>query len=236
LLFALPTQNLEEVRLDVATALHFSPAHVSAYCLTVPEGHKLSVGRAPDEEQGEMFELIDRELASGGIYRYEISNFAKPGFESRHNLLYWTDQPYWGIGLSSHSYFPRGFSSDDPNDWGRRFWNVRAIKRYEDEMTSSRPSLLKNQPADLVEHLTRNQALSDFCHTSLRIQRGLEANALRLKFGEPIFKSVEKILTDLVASGHVETTSTGWTLTAAGRLVANLVFEKLTFLEDSQDI
>ena len=122
LLFALPTQTLEELRADVATAMNFSPSHLSAYCLTVPETHPMAIGRAPEDEQVKMFELIESELAKSGIYRYEISNFARPGFESKHNQLYWNDQPYWGLGTGAHSYFPQG--SGNSGAWGMRFSNA----------------------------------------------------------------------------------------------------------------
>lgn len=219
LLFSLPTQTLEEVRLDVATALAFDPSHLSAYCLNVPEGHRLSIGRAPEDEQVEMFHVIEDTLSSAGIYRYEISNFARPGFESQHNLLYWTDQPYWGIGLSAHSYLPN-------DKWGRRFWNVRAMKRYQDLLIERAPL-----PSDHIESLKKHQALTDYCHTSLRLTRGLDENALRLKFDNEVVSLVKKIMIEMQAAQMVEPTSVGWTLTQRGRLLANTVFEKLTFLD-----
>ena len=104
LLFALPTQSLDQVERDLEEILRWNPPHVSPYCLTVPEGHVFSKGRAADEIQVAMFDAIEKALTGGGLQRYEISNFAKPGFESRHNLLYWNDDEYWGVGLSSHSY------------------------------------------------------------------------------------------------------------------------------------
>ncbi|MEK7357348.1 MAG: coproporphyrinogen-III oxidase family protein, partial [Bdellovibrionota bacterium] len=78
LLFALPSQTLDGLRDDLARTLSFGPSHLSAYCLNVPEGHKLSGGRAPEEEQVEMFDVIESTLADGGLPRYEISNFARP--------------------------------------------------------------------------------------------------------------------------------------------------------------
>lgn len=238
LLFALPTQTLADLEEDVKQALSFHPAHVSAYCLTVPEGHRLSFNRAPDEEQVEMFHLIEDELRSGGMERYEISNFARPGAESRHNLLYWTDQPYWGIGLSAHSYFPQDPSRpavgrETPDHWGLRFWNPRAMKKYAEQLTSSSSGTSRPfVPGDQYERLKLNQALTDFCHTSLRLTRGLDENALRLKFGERRAAVVASCMQALRERTLVVKTATGWALSAAGRLIANTVFEKLTFLEN----
>ena len=237
LLFALPTQTLEELRADLATALAFEPSHLSAYCLTVPESHPMAKNRAPEDEQTEMFDLVESVLAQRGIARYEISNFAKPGFESKHNLRYWTDLPYWGLGTSSHSYLPLGYAPDVDarSPWGTRFWNGTTIKSYEKEITESKGkswNLLDQTPEPQLEILEKHQALTDFSHTSLRLLRGLDANALRLKFGEATAQLVTGRLNEMESTGLVEKIEHGWTMTSRGRLIANTVFEKLTFLRD----
>lgn len=238
LLFALPTQTLEELRADVITALSFEPSHLSAYCLTVPEGHSMSVGRASDEEQVLMFDLIESELRKHGIFRYEISNFARAGSESQHNMLYWTDQAYWGLGTGAHSYFPPRFSVsvDAVTPWGIRFWNTRALRTYEREMRAweqtAKWRFVENLPENQREFLEKHQALTDFCHTSLRVVRGLDMNALRLKFGASIESLVTRLLQELEAEQLVDRTQIGWSLTAKGRVLANVVFGKLTFLKE----
>ncbi len=238
LLFALPSQTLEEVGEDVSRALEFGPSHLSAYCLTVPEGHKMDQNRALEDDQVEMFHLIEDRLKAAGLERYEISNFAKPGFESRHNSLYWADEPYWGIGLSSHSYLPaRALSESDKAlaPYGARFWNRRAMKEYEKEFSPPKAgdwSFIKQTPDDRIERLKPHQALTDFMHTSLRRTKGLEENALRLRFGDQIAGEILKRLEGLLLSGWVSKTQTGFQMTREGRLVANLLFEKFTFLEE----
>lgn len=241
LLFALPSQTLAELADDVRQALEFGPSHLSAYCLTVPEGHKMDSGRAPEGEQLEMFDLIESELAKGGLLRYEISNFAKPGFESKHNSLYWKDEPYWGIGLSSHSYLPARALTEKERvaaPHGVRFWNRRAMKEYDKEITGSLAqdpahvwSHVFDQPENQREILKENQALTDFLHTSLRPLKGLDENALRLRFGPAVVSEVLKRFRELETDGWAQATPNGWALTQKGRLVSNLAFEKLTFLE-----
>lgn len=229
LLFALPTQTLEELRLDVMTALSFEPSHLSAYCLTVPESHPMAQDRAPDGVQVEMFHLIETELAKAGVLRYEISNFSKPGFESRHNMLYWTDQPYWGLGTGAHSYFPL------LGHWGTRLWNSPSLKGYENEIQQARAPAKWTFEHDLAESqrepLAIHQALTDFSHTSLRLTRGLDRNALRLKFCERIEREIDERMQTLVSRNLVVSTAGGWALTASGRVVANTIFEHLTFLD-----
>lgn len=236
LLFGLPTQSIADLNMDLAQALDFGPSHLSAYCLNVPDNHPMAKGRAPDEEQAEMFDVIESALAENGIFRYEISNFSKLGYESRHNLLYWTDQAYWGLGTSSHSYFPKGFSPevDTHGDWGLRFWNAPRIGAYETEIakTSSNWSFMRDVASEQKELLEKHQSLTDFCHTSLRLASGLDENALRLKFGTAVAAAVSSLLENLKSRGLVAQTKSGFALTSQGRVLANTVFEKLTFLRD----
>lgn len=222
LLFSLPTQTLAELGDDVSRALDFGPSHISAYNLTVPEGHKLSVGRAPEGEQIEMFDLIESRLAEAGILRYEISNFARPGFESKHNMLYWQDRPYWGVGISSHSYLPK------EGPYGTRFWNRRSMKEYEKEITAGTPWSVAEIPEAQAEQLTLEQFATDFLHTSLRPTAGLTEDALRQKLPSKAANEAARRLDELVKIGWAEGR---WRLTREGRLLANQAFEKLTFLE-----
>lgn len=237
LLFGLPGQSLEGVQADVRRAMMFSPSHLSAYNLTVPTGHPLNRGRASDEVQAKMFSLIESELERGGILRYEVSNFAKPGFESQHNLLYWKDQAYWGLGIGAHSYIP----SDGKNGWGSRFWNPATIRSYQSELASiSGREFFKSIPRERNEHLALNELLTDFSHTSLRRMHGLTEAMLLQKFGPHLSQNIERLiearLRPLVESGLVifETGKSGkrWRLSQAGMPLADRVFEALTFLKD----
>lgn len=227
ILFALPTQTVEGLRNDVDIAVDLGSKHVSPYCLTVPDGHPLSKGRAPEEEQVEMFEIIREKLESRGFAPYEISNFALPGYESKHNLLYWTDEPYWGIGLSAHSYAKSG-------DWGSRFWNVNGIHEYrrqiENEKGGRFQRLEDNLPPEQFEVLEMRQALTDFCHTSLRLMRGLSLEDIRRRFPDFVMQEVEKRLEKLKEKGLLESRENRLTLTRQGVVLSNRVFSEMTFL------
>lgn len=222
LLFALPGQALEGVQRDLEEVAHFSPPHLSAYCLTVPDGHPMSGGRAPEGEQVEMFDEIESELRKIGLMKYEISNFAQPGYESRHNMAYWNDSNYWGIGLSSHSY------SRDTGPFGTRFWNPKSLHQYAEQV--ERPAedwsvLPETQREQLLEH----ESLTDFCHMHLRTEIGLPFDALRNKFSGATVDLVLPRLNELVERGLLQTVRGGWNLTTEGQLISNKVFEKLTF-------
>lgn len=233
ILFGLPHQSLDELIYDVQQAVGLGSTHVSPYYLTVPEGHPLSKNRPEEDAQVTMFDIIESELLKSGFYRYEISNYAKPGFESKHNLLYWTDQEYAGFGLSSHSYVKNNFASKTP--WGSRFWNPNNIKIYEKEISdlTTKKDFKYTSPFDFeakyFEVLTENQSLTDFCHTSLRIAQGIDLSLLKTKFSVPFYEQVVNKLKDLNANGLLEPTPRGFTLSAKGKMISNFVFQRLTF-------
>ncbi|MBC7742709.1 MAG: radical SAM family heme chaperone HemW [Bdellovibrionaceae bacterium] len=219
LLFALPTQTLNELRHDVEVAVELGSKHISPYCLTVPEGHPLSKNRPLEEEQIEMFQIIHDALTRHGQSRYEISNYAVPGFESQHNLLYWTDHEYWGLGLSAHSY-----SKDSP--WGSRFWNPNSLDIYARQALSGAAQL-----SSQVEVLEKHQALTDFCHTSLRLSEGLSVDKLVQKFGSETSNQVKDLTQALIQHQLLTFQDQSYRLTEKGILISNQIFEKFTFLK-----
>jgi oxygen-independent coproporphyrinogen-3 oxidase len=231
ILFALPSQTVEGLTQDVEIAIAQGAKHLSPYCLTVPDGHPLSKGRPLEDEQVEMFEIIANKLGSSGFQQYEISNFALPGFASRHNLLYWTDQPYWSLGLSAHSY-------SKSSAWGTRYWNVNSIGEYQKQILSQKGQTFttpENQlPREQFEMLEMHQALTDFCHTSLRLMQGLHEKALFEKFPFAVGQQVLSILQKLQSKGWIRLSDDSWALTAEGLVISNQVFRELTFL--SEDI
>lgn len=226
LLFALPGQTLVELELDLDEVLRYSPSHLSAYCLTVPEGHPMSQGRPLEDVQITMFESIEARLAAGGMRKYEISNFAKPGFESRHNLVYWTDRPYWGIGLSAHSYLPSA------GPWGTRFWNPKVVADYKFQVLASDPELPflnATLPSDQKEALLTHESLTDFCHMNLRVADGIPLSALRNKYGSEQAEAVMVRLRRLELDGLVEISPFTARLTPTGQMLSNVVFAELLF-------
>lgn len=233
ILFALPTQSIEGLRNDVEIALQQGAKHLSPYCLTVPDGHPLAKGRALEDEQVDMFNLIAEKLNENKFLQYEISNFALAGFESRHNMLYWTDQSYWSLGLSAHSYIPK---IQDQAPWGVRFWNLNSIGEYSRQIERQKGmqfSLPMSQlPEEQFECLEMHQSLTDFCHTSMRLMEGLNKSELEKKFPAAAVKSVADILSRLTSNRLVQNEGTRWSLTPQGIVLSNKVFQELTFLKD----
>jgi oxygen-independent coproporphyrinogen-3 oxidase len=126
LMYGLPGQTLDDLRDSVEKAVALGPDHISIYGLQVEEGtvffRERESGRLTlptEQEAEEMYDFMTRRLPEAGYARYEISNFARPGFESRHNLSYWQDVPYLGIGAAAHSYLA-----------GVRYENERELSAY----------------------------------------------------------------------------------------------------------
>jgi oxygen-independent coproporphyrinogen III oxidase len=223
LLFALPRQTLDELSFDLDIIESYSPNHLSAYCLTVPEGHPMSFQRPTEDHQIEMFQKIESRLASMNLMRYEISNFAKAGFESRHNLLYWEDHDFIGLGLSAHSYL-KGLSL-----WGTRFWNPSSIEKYQDLILSPAKDPLKTSFSnEHSEVLSESDALFDYCHTALRLEVGLSEEKLHKKFIHGRTSALRQELNRLEKNGLMKRSPTAsWQLTEKGRHMSNYVFSCL---------
>lgn len=223
LLFALPSQTLDQLKEDLDEVELFDPPHLSAYCLTVPSGHPMAKNRPPEGTQIDMFEAIEERLRTIGVSKYEISNFSKPKRESRHNLLYWKNGAYWGLGLSAHSYDPR-------MQQGVRFWNPSGLDTYESQIYDLQGDERHlGFPSSQIEYLKVHEALTDFCHTSLRIREGLSLIRLFSEFGHSIGEVVVPKLIDLEKSGFLVKNEQGWTLTSKGERLSNRIFLELTF-------
>ena len=122
LIYGAVGETTDDWRRTLDTALSFAPPHVSAYGLTVEPGTPLAAepARHPDDDdQADKYELADERLVGAGLANYEVSNWAVPGHESRHNQLYWRQGDYRGFGCAAHSH-----------EAGRRWWNVRTPDRY----------------------------------------------------------------------------------------------------------
>jgi oxygen-independent coproporphyrinogen-3 oxidase len=186
-------RTLEEV-------VSLSAPHVSAYALTVEPGTPLAADRArhPDEDtQASRYLVAEDVLAAAGLHNYEISNWARPGAECRHNLLYWQQGDYRGIGCAAHSH-----------DGGRRWWNVRTPERYIDAIARGRTPLAGTEELDAI---TRQRERLELL---LRTREGVPASAV----GD---------LEVLVDAGVVSVVGDRAVLTPRGRLVANEVAVRL---------
>ena len=188
-----------QTTLDGVLAL--DPPHISAYALTVEAGTPLAAdpARHPDDDtQADRYLTANRVLEAAGLANYEISNWARPGHECRHNQLYWDQGNYRGFGCAAHSHHN-----------GRRWWNVRTPDRYIDHINTG------VTPEAGSERLTAAQRHDE----ALRL-------ALRTSAGVPV-EAIAPHLADLTDAGLITVHAGRATLTPAGRLMANEVAIRL---------
>ena len=214
LLFALPNQSPGELETDLKEIHRINPPHVSAYLLTVPETHPMSQGRPPEGVQIAMFRLIEDSLNILGLSKYELSNFAKENFESIHNHIYWSDEDYWGLGLSAHSYI---------REHKVRFWNPKTWPEYIQYVKSPWEAPHKNYS----EKLNEREYGFDFVHTALRLSQGVHKRKLFQRLQPSVARQFGDRLAQLESKGWVISDKLGWRLTPKGQLVSNQVFSEL---------
>ena len=192
----------------------------------------MMVGRADDREQVAMYRTIEETLKKQGLSRYELSNYALQGKESKHNQIYWQDQAYLGLGMSAHSYFPKNISKES---WGVRFSNPLTLPQYKKWVLSleEKPqSLLQQRPSHLIEKLKLHEYTSDYCHISLRKMRGFCKDEAQTKLPDFVLTQVEKRMESLVQQGLIEQKGSFWCLSEEGKVLSNRVFAELTFLSE----
>src|SRR5579863_9943764 len=178
LIFAVPGQTAEDVRNDIAEAIALGPDHVSAYNLTFEEGTafftEMKRGRItplPNDDQASMYGLVRDELPRRGFPMYEISNYAQPGHEARHNLTYWRGQSYLGLGAGAHSFAREGVG-------GRRWWNERMPARYSAAALAGGIAETGSETVDAV------LAAGEFVFLNLRLREGFMLSDFEARFGE----------------------------------------------------
>ncbi len=176
LIYGAVGETLDDWRYTVQQAVELSPTHVSAYGLTVEPGTPLALEphRHPDDDdQADKYIIVDDILRSVGLANYEISNWAIPGFECRHNLLYWRQGDYTGFGCAAHSHAD-----------GRRWWNVRTPERYIEAVDTNSPTEASGETLDAGTR--KREALE----LSLRTSDGVPVGALDPKTLEGLVEVV----------------------------------------------
>ena len=217
LIFAVPGQTLAMLASDLSQALSFTPEHLSVYNLTYEENTPFFVMRQKgqlrpldEDEEVAMYALIQEQCAAQGYQHYEISNFARPGFSSRHNTRYWKGDSYLGLGAGAHSF------AREPV-WGMRWSNERNPKTYMNK------ALANGSARSFVETLTRTQALGEFVFLHLRQLDGFAPATFAERFGISLTEAFPHV-TDLLAEGLLTEEADRIKLTSQGLLIADTVF------------
>ena len=222
LMYGLPGQTLADLKDSVARTAALGIGHISAYGLAVEDGTPFArmeeagqLHLPTDDECGDMYDYITAELPRLGYRRYEISNYAKAGEESRHNLAYWQDVPYIGLGAAAHSYWH-----------GRRMENEQDLRRY---IACIEGGL---SPAREEEPCSRENHIEEFAFLALRTSDGLAKGRFRSTFGCDVHEVYCEVIARLQAAGLVEETVESIRLTAQGMKFGNRVFEAFLLERD----
>lgn len=223
LIFGLPGQQLSDWQKTLYTALELVPEHLSLYGLTVEPktvfAYRQRRGELslPDEEtQAKMYEWSLDVLETAGYRHYEISNFAKPGYESRHNRLYWENAPYLGLGPGAWSYLD-----------GERYGNLRSLGGYLKRLGEG------FLPVGERERLTGRAARAETVIQALRLREGVSFRFYRERYGSDLLVDFGEVIFPLRAAGLLERTPTHLRLTRKGLLLSDEVFVRFVQSEKS---
>lgn len=213
LMFGLPRQTADMLDRTLEAALALDLPHYSIYSLKVEENtlfhtlyQKNQLPLPDEDEEADMFRLSMRRLKEAGYAHYEISNFARPGYESRHNMTYWRNLGYYGLGAGAHGYVR-----------GVRHVNVKGIQEYIEAAKAGLPRL---ESFDV----SRGEAMEDFMMVGLRMLDGVSDADFREQFGESMEDVFGETLRSLVRRQLLERTEAGYRLTKQGIFFGNEVF------------
>ncbi|NLU42304.1 MAG: radical SAM family heme chaperone HemW [Firmicutes bacterium] len=217
LIYGLPGQTREDWRRDLQRTADLAPQHISCYALTLADGTALArsvhSGQLPqisDDLAADMYFDAASILSEAGYSHYEISNYAKPGMECRHNQNYWENGYYFGIGAAAHSHLP-----------GMRCENVPDVAQYIECVEQGR------RPLANVEWLTPEREVSDAFILGLRTSRGVDTSALAKTYGAGLVGEYAERLEKLRETGLVEFDGQRVRLTEGGMILSNRVMMEL---------
>ncbi|MDY0405522.1 radical SAM family heme chaperone HemW [Virgibacillus sp. 179-BFC.A HS] len=224
MIYALPKQTVSHFARTLQEALSFHLPHYSAYALQIEPKtifynrfRKGQLHRPEQEEEVEMYQVLREQMQSHGVRQYEISNFAKPGFESKHNLTYWNNAYYYGFGAGASGYLP-----------GKRITNIKPLPAY------IKQSNLDGKPVLRVEKIGLKEQIEEEMFLGMRKTKGVDIANFSTKFGISLTELYADQIDYLQQKNWVEVTDGFIRLTNEGMLFGNDVF--VQFLLDTADL
>ena len=212
LMYAFPTQTAASFHETLAAVTALSPEHISAYGLIVEDGTPFGENRErlllpSEDEEVEMYEDACRTLAAAGYRHYEVSNYAKPGFECRHNLRYWHAEEYLGFGVAAHSYYR-----------GERFANSRDFLAY---------SQGKCKQYRTKERIDRENEAEEYTMLALRTSEGIDLSLYEKRFSHSFLSGREDAVRRFVAAGVARLADGHFAFTERGFYIGNSLTAEL---------
>lgn len=219
LIYPLPGLNLSGFKETLNSVIklkdEFNIKHISVYNLEVHENTRLDfllkegfVSLCNEDEEYKMREELNKRLQDNGFVKYEISNYAYPGFESKHNLCYWNQEKYIGFGVNASSFFNL-----------KRYRNTSNIDKYIDGIKNNKNIVVE------TEELDKLSLMKEYIILKLRLSKGVEISEFKQRFGTDIFDIFNTEFISLKKDNLVNITSKNISLTNRGEEVANIVWE-----------
>lgn len=213
MMYSFPRQTLQEIKRDLKSLVSLTPEHVSYYSLTIEEQSRFYVKgvQMPDKhKQAKAYEQVRYFLEENGLRQYEVSNFAKPGKASQHNLNYWLGGNYFGVGMGAHSHCN-----------GRRSWNVSRLKEYLQRMEANNP------PEEGNECLSPEKRFKEALLFGLRMNQGVDIRKLEDRFHYCLKKEENEKVDCFVEDGLLNSSKGIIKVTNKGRLVLDEISARL---------
>jgi oxygen-independent coproporphyrinogen-3 oxidase len=214
LMFSLPNQSLNQWRETIGNVCQLKPDHLSCYSLKLEEGTVLNdkyqkgiINIPSDEADREMYHTAIDMLKAYGYKQYEISNFSKPNKECKHNLVYWNNEEYLGIGAGSHSKLNH-----------KRFWNHKSIDRYIDSLINYAA------PIESYEDINRDEDMWESIFLALRLNKGLDILKFQETYNVNFMEKYSEALNKLVLQKLIIIEGKNIKLTPLGMDLSNQVF------------
>ncbi|MBS1823245.1 MAG: radical SAM family heme chaperone HemW [Acidobacteria bacterium] len=235
LISGLPRQTESSWRASLDRTINSGATHVSVYMLEIDEdsrlgrevlagGTRYGAGAIPSEDEAAAwYEIACEVLGKAGIAQYEISNFAREGYESKHNLKYWRRLPYIGYGLDAHSMLPSATDDDEV----LRFQNTDALDMYMKSHTKDELNILAHAEMEAVNRVGREEAFEESLFLGLRLNEGVDLSELRRQFGADLVASVMPPMFEAEQASLIEMIDERIRLTVRGRMASNEVFSRL---------
>ena len=221
LIYGIPGSDILTWRKNLDLAFKLGVSHISVYQLTVEPNTALEKNiktgkvRLPDEELiVDQFNLLLSRMEGNGFEHYEISNFSKPGFRSKHNASYWTGSLYYGFGPSAHSYHKKESGEES------RIWNISNNQRY---IRSLKEKVIPCEH----ENLSINDVLNEYIMTGLRTWKGCDLNFIKEKYGASFFESLKNAGRVHIENNKIIEDKGIWHLSNKGKLFADQVIADL---------
>lgn len=237
MMYGLPYQTLDSWRRTLDQAANLRPQHISLYALTLEGGtpmeHSVTTGRLPTPDPdlaADMYEMAEDGLGAAGYRHYEISNWSMEGRQSRHNLAYWRNEPYLGVGPGAHSSLGghRFSNLKPPREYIRRLENHGGPPIATDGRDDDPAAVIRSSPVvDFVEVIDRRTEMVETMMLGLRLDVGISIREFESRFGASPFALYEGEIEEVALAGLVEMIDGRIRLTTRGRFLSNEVFVRL---------